>query len=186
MVPLVVAQSHGDRDLQQPAPRQSGRAQEIAQDADLRKVAPRDFLSLGGEHVRTTGEKRSRGEQDRRANADISRWETQNFASLLTLKSSTRLLKGGRTGIVNSIAFSQDGRLISSGYDLWDARDGTRLTTLENRGFVETVAFSPDAKILVSDGKNRTIIFWDLDLASWQARAWAFLNLSLHCKGHGC
>ena len=32
----------------------------------MRKVAPRDFLSLDGERVQTTGEKRSGREQDRR------------------------------------------------------------------------------------------------------------------------
>jgi hypothetical protein len=42
------------------------RAHEIARDADLRKVAPRDFLSVGGERVQTTGEKRNGREQDRR------------------------------------------------------------------------------------------------------------------------
>jgi hypothetical protein len=46
--------------------RARGRAHEIAQDADLRKVAPRDFLIVGGERVQTTGEKRNGREQDRR------------------------------------------------------------------------------------------------------------------------
>jgi hypothetical protein len=46
--------------------RARGRAHEIARDADLRKVAPRDFLSLGGERVQTTGGKRDGREQDRR------------------------------------------------------------------------------------------------------------------------
>jgi hypothetical protein len=34
--------------------RARGRAVEIAQDADLRTVAPRDFFSMGGERVQTT------------------------------------------------------------------------------------------------------------------------------------
>jgi hypothetical protein len=34
--------------------RARGRAQQIARDADLRVVAPRDFLTVGGERVRTT------------------------------------------------------------------------------------------------------------------------------------
>jgi hypothetical protein len=41
------------------------RAHQIAQDADLRTVAPRDFFTVGGEHVQTTGD-RNRREQDRR------------------------------------------------------------------------------------------------------------------------
>jgi hypothetical protein len=44
--------------------RARGRAHEIAQDADLRIIAPRDFFSLGGERVQTT--ERNRRQQDRR------------------------------------------------------------------------------------------------------------------------
>ena len=43
--------------------RARGRANEIAQDADLRKVAPRDFFSVGGEAVETT---RGDRQKDRR------------------------------------------------------------------------------------------------------------------------
>jgi hypothetical protein len=42
------------------------RAQQIAQDADLRMIAPRDFLVVGGERVRTTPSNRSRRQQDTR------------------------------------------------------------------------------------------------------------------------
>jgi hypothetical protein len=41
------------------------RALQIAQDADLRTLAPRDFLSMGGERVQTA-RKDNRREQDRR------------------------------------------------------------------------------------------------------------------------
>ena len=41
------------------------RASQIAQDADLRILAPRDFFSVGGERVRTTRD-RNRREQDSR------------------------------------------------------------------------------------------------------------------------
>jgi hypothetical protein len=42
------------------------RAREIAQDADLRKVAPRDFFSVEGKPVQTTPGDRNRRQQDRR------------------------------------------------------------------------------------------------------------------------
>ena len=42
------------------------RAQQIAQDADLRMIAPRDFLIVEGERVRTTQTSRSRRQQDDR------------------------------------------------------------------------------------------------------------------------
>jgi hypothetical protein len=43
--------------------RARGRANEIAQDAELRMIAPRDFFSVGGEPVETTGGNR---QKDRR------------------------------------------------------------------------------------------------------------------------
>ena len=46
--------------------RARGRAHQIAQDADLRTVAPRDFFTVGGEQVRTTPGDRNRREQDSR------------------------------------------------------------------------------------------------------------------------
>jgi Protein of unknown function (DUF2924) len=42
------------------------RAHEIAQDADLRKVAPRDFFQVEGKPVETTPGDRNRRQQDRR------------------------------------------------------------------------------------------------------------------------
>jgi hypothetical protein len=46
--------------------RARGRAQQIAQDASLRTVAPRDFLRVDGERVQTTPSDRNRREQDSR------------------------------------------------------------------------------------------------------------------------
>jgi len=42
------------------------RASEIARDADLRIIAPRDFFTVGGERVRTARGNRNRREQDSR------------------------------------------------------------------------------------------------------------------------
>jgi Protein of unknown function (DUF2924) len=44
--------------------RARGRAHQIAQDADLRKIAPRDFLTVEGKPVQTT--RRDRRDRDRR------------------------------------------------------------------------------------------------------------------------
>jgi hypothetical protein len=46
--------------------RARGRAQQIARDADLRKVAPRDFFTVSGERVEITRGHRNRREQDSR------------------------------------------------------------------------------------------------------------------------
>jgi hypothetical protein len=54
--------------------RARGRAHEIAQDADLRKVAPRDFFTVNGERVETTRRKRL-------AEAMKRRWAVKRAAS---------------------------------------------------------------------------------------------------------
>src|ERR1700738_4151868 len=46
--------------------RARGRAQQIAQDVDLRMVAPRDFFTVGGERVQTTRGERNGREADSR------------------------------------------------------------------------------------------------------------------------
>ena len=55
-------QALAEGDLSQ---RARARAHQIAQDGDLRINAPRDFFTVGGERVQTTGD-RNRREQDRR------------------------------------------------------------------------------------------------------------------------
>jgi hypothetical protein len=59
------------------------RAQQIARDADLRMVAPRDFFTVGGEPVRTTRGNRNRREPDSRLplpGALLSRkWKGRNI-----------------------------------------------------------------------------------------------------------
>src|ERR1017187_695958 len=46
--------------------RARGRAHQIAQDASLRTVAPRDFLTVGGERVQTAPSDRNRRQPDSR------------------------------------------------------------------------------------------------------------------------
>ena len=46
--------------------RARGRAHQIAKDADLRMIAPRDFFRVNGERVQTTPGGRSRGKRDSR------------------------------------------------------------------------------------------------------------------------
>ena len=69
--------------------------------------------------------------------------------------------------IVNSVAFSPDGKtLASDGGDgtviLWEVSTGKRLRTLTGHIGGIAVAFSPDGKTLASGSWDGTVLLWDL------------------------
>jgi len=79
----------------------------------------------------------------------------------------------GHTSLVNSLAFSPDGKMLASGSEdqtiiLWDVVThqpcGPPLT--DHTGPVSSVAFSTDGKMLASGSWDNTIILWDVT-ARW-------------------
>ena len=92
--------------------RARGRAHQIAQDSDLRINAPRDFFTVGGERVQTTGDQ-NRRQQDRRLPLP---------GALLTRKWK------GRTIVVEVLAkgFRYENRSYSSLSAIATALTGTR------------------------------------------------------------
>ncbi|MGQ9493982.1 MAG: WD40 repeat domain-containing protein, partial [Anaerolineae bacterium] len=97
---------------------------------------------------------------------------------------------------VNSVAFSPDGQILASGSGrvapptednsiiLWDAKTGQAIgkPLIGHKSSVDSVVFSPDGHTLVSGGLDGTIILWDLNLDSWQARACSIANRNLTLK----
>jgi len=74
----------------------------------------------------------------------------------------------GHTSLVNSVAFSPDGRLLASGSSdktikLWDVATGSEVRTLKGHThYVLSVAFSPDGRLLASGSWDDTIKLWDV------------------------
>ena len=74
----------------------------------------------------------------------------------------------GHAGVVNSVAFSADGKILASGsangtVTLWDLGPNPFNQILSGHtDTVNSVAFSPDGKTLASGSLDNTIILWDV------------------------
>ncbi|MCK9564659.1 MAG: hypothetical protein M0Q43_01255 [Methanothrix sp.] len=72
-------------------------------------------------------------------------------------------------GLVSSVAFSPDGRIIASAsYDktvkLWDSESQNEIRILKGHSEpVQSVAFSPDGRTLASGSSDDTVKLWDID-----------------------
>ncbi len=98
------------------------------------------------------------------ADNTVRLWDTSE-------KCTEPLLQGhilqSHIGVVNSVAWSPDGKQLASGsadktLRLWDACSGTELRALTDHTHnVMSVAWSPDRKLLASGSRDQTVLLWD-------------------------
>ena len=98
--------------------------------------------------------------------AVASRHGKGTSSELLDARTGRRVAVLHDSGI-RSFAFSPDGRLLASGsYDrtaqIWNARSGKRLHTLQHRGYVLAERFSNDGRELVTSSFDGAAYVWDV------------------------
>lgn len=77
------------------------------------------------------------------------------------------IIQTGHTSLVNSVAFSSDGKTLASGggdnaIKIWDIQTGRQIKSLAGHtSYILSVAFSPDGQKLASGGFDNTIRLWD-------------------------
>ena len=73
----------------------------------------------------------------------------------------------GHSGLVTSVAFSSDSKLVASGSEdetvkIWDVATGQEVQTLEGHSdLVRSVAFSSDSNLVASGSFDETVKIWD-------------------------
>ena len=92
------------------------------------------------------------------ADSTVQLWDATTLEPVMKLT--------GHDGVVNAVAFSQDGTVASAGNDrtvrLWDPITGELVRVLAGHGnAVLAVAFSPDGTLLASASADRTVQLWD-------------------------
>lgn len=94
------------------------------------------------------------------ANGNIRVWDAFTLAPLsASMKHQT---------LVNSLAFSPDGKLLVSGSDdfsasIWDVGTGRLLYKLPHASRVSSVAFSPTQKLVVTGSSGGSAILWEVE-----------------------
>jgi WD40 repeat protein len=85
----------------------------------------------------------------------------------ITARSTRPFIPYELAPVVNSVAFSPDGRLLVSGsadalIRIWDVATGVDIRTLRGHAKAVTfVNFSPDGRLVVSGSEDKTVKLWD-------------------------
>ncbi len=138
----------------------------VAFSPDGRQLASVGGSSLNSQYPGGDGDGKTSGQKLATAGAswhpfgEVKVWDPSTGRELYQLR--------GHTDMVNSVAFSPDGRRLTTGSEdgtikLWDTATGDEVFTLRGHDRVICVAFSPDGRRIVSGSSDKTAKVWDLD-----------------------
>jgi hypothetical protein len=107
-----------------------------------------------------------RGNSSRWENWTLRLWEVATGREVLTVPT--------KDSLVDSMAFSGDGRLLASGcaeaIRVWDVATGEEVLRLRgHRARVHALCFAPDGRTLASGLSDSTVLIWELAPRAWRA-----------------
>ena len=127
------------------------------------------------------------------AKGDVIAYSSNKNIFLLDLgKTGQVRTLSGHKGIITSLAFSPDGKLLASGSQdknigIWDLASHSCFKLLGHKGSINSVAFSPDGKYLVSGSDDKRVIVWSVTdssiLHTLQGHKKAVLDVAISPNG---
>ncbi|MEM7016662.1 MAG: WD40 repeat domain-containing protein [Pseudomonadota bacterium] len=109
-------------------------------------------------------------------NGSFTVWRTEDWSALYTIEPSPKKMFGwlpaegdGHSDSIDAIAFSPDGKLLTTGsFDktikIWAVQTGQLLRTLTgHEDWVYAVTFSPDGTYILSGGDDLALLLWEVD-----------------------
>lgn len=150
----------------------------------------RDFFIQAGGHAETGGEVGADSVSSLSRNGKFLTATSRGLSvEVYDVSQGTLFSEDDANGVVCSICFSPDTRLVATGrqnrLSLWDFRARKRVADLPCDGSLFAAAFSPDGRFVAAVSEHGVIYVWDANSKSLQHTIETHLNLTGFCHAGG-